>query len=68
MAQVDGILAGLRDTLTKQQAATDAKRAVRDDKAAALQGFVTAQRHYFRAVKELSEEAERNERLSAQQA
>ena len=61
---MEGILNGLSDTLKKQQSSADAKRVVRDDKAAALQGLVNAQRAYYRAVKELSSEAARNEVLA----
>jgi hypothetical protein len=62
---MDTILAGINDTLRKQQAVADDKRASRDEKAATLQALVVAQRSYFRAVKELEAEAARNDELAA---
>jgi len=68
LSQMDAVLAGLGDTLRKQQAVADAKRAARDERAAALQALLVAQRAYFRAVKELEAEAEKNDALAARAA
>lgn len=63
--QADTVIRGLQDTLTKQRQQADAKAAVRDGKAAEVQKLVEGQRAYYRAVKELQDEAERNEQLQA---
>jgi len=63
--QCQAFIGTIEESLAKQAAAVDAKRAVRDGKAGELQRLVDAQRAYYKAVKEFQEECDRNEALSA---
>ncbi len=63
--QVDEFVKLIEDSLRKQRTALDARRSVKDAKAAELQRLVEVQRAYFKAVKEFQEECDRNESLSA---
>jgi hypothetical protein len=67
LAQLEGLLGGLDDALRRQQAQAAAKAAAVADRNRALQELVDAQRTYYRLVKELQEEATKNEALSAAQ-
>jgi hypothetical protein len=64
LEQCAGIVASVEDGLAKQVQAADAKKAVRDARAADLQKLVDGQRDYYRAIKSMQELAERNEELS----
>jgi hypothetical protein len=61
--QCAGIVASIEEVLAKQVQAADAKRGIRDARAADLQKLVEGQREYFRAVKSMQTLAERNEEL-----
>lgn len=58
-------MSSIDDTIAKHAVSVDAKKAVRDAKAAELQRLVEVQRAYFKAVKEFQEECDRNEALQA---
>jgi hypothetical protein len=64
--QMEGLLGGLEEALRKQQAQAAGKAAAVAERNKALQELVDAQRTYYRLVKELGEEAARNEALNAQ--
>lgn len=61
--QCAGIITTIEESLSKQNAVVDGKRAARDAKAAEVQRLVDAQRSYFKAVKEFQEECDRNDAL-----
>lgn len=61
--QCAGIITTIEESLAKQNAVVDGKRAARDAKAAEVQRLVDAQRAYFKAVKEFQEECDRNDAL-----
>ncbi len=65
--QSAAVVASLEDTLAKQRGQADAKAALRDGKMSEVQKLVEAQRAYYRAVKELQDEAEKSERIAAAQ-
>jgi len=53
----------IEDSLSKQSAALDAKRTIKDTHAAELQKLIDAQRAYFKAVKDFQDECDKNEAL-----
>ena len=56
----------MEDSLAKQGAQLDAKRRMRDARAADVQRLVDLQRAYFKAVKDFQEECRKNELLTAE--
>lgn len=63
LEQCGQIQTSVEDTVSKQCGTLEAKKAVRDSKAAELQRLVEQERAYYKVVKELQEEFQRSEKL-----